>query len=324
MRPAARRDGFQRLFRRGNGGWAMVRTRKTFLTSCCVAALAFGSCQAADLVASDSVAVAASGHSWSLKLPDDGKIAFSGALDDGGASVGSPSMLYPAPNAAGLIAAVITHGLIVESQKNTQRKKAQENADRVLDPYRALLDVMTYEELARAWSERVPQGGARKLIGPGEAPAIGEWLIEAKPAFTMAQDQRTLRLDAAITLRAPDTADSAASQYNILVLSPAVGSESPTEAWTAGEGKALREASAWLFAESLDIAIRATTENSVVADRPFRTIRYLEGKTEKMERAQLISEHCGRAIIKTLRGALMSVQLKAPAPGAIAALCGQG
>ena len=270
--------------------------------------------------------MATSGYSWSLRLPDDGKVAFNGALDHGGASVGSPSMLYPAPNAAGFIAAVITHGLIVESQKNTQRKKAQENADRVLDPYRSLLDVVTYEELARAWGERMPQEGARKLIGPSEAPAIGEWLIEAKPVFTMAQDQRTLRLDAAITIRAPDAADSAASQYHILVISPAVSSESLTEAWTASEGKALREASAWLFSESVEIAMRATTDNVEMADRPFRTIRYLEGQTEKMERAQLISEHCGRAIIKTLRGALMSVQLKAPTQNAIdgQASCTQG
>lgn len=324
MRSAARHDGFLRLFSRGNG----VRwTGRAFVASCCVAALGFGSCQAADPVEPESGdAVAAGGHSWSLRLPGDGKVAFRGALDDGGASVGSPSMLYPAPNAAGFIAAVITHGLIVESQKNTQRKKAQENADRVLDPYRSLLDVITYEELARAWGERMPQEGARKLIGPSEAPAIGGWLIEAKPVFTMAQDQRTLRLDAAITIRAPDAADSAASQHHILVISPAVGSESPTEAWTAGEGKALREASAWLFAESVDIAMGAAAGDGDVADRPFRTIRYLEGRTEKMERAQLISEQCGRAIIKTLRGALMSVQLKAPTPGASGAQasCAQG
>lgn len=314
MRPPAKRDGLLRLFSRGNGGREMVWTGRTFVASCCVAALVFGSCQAADPVEPDSGAVAASGHSWSLKLPDDGKVAFSGALDHGGASVGSPSMLYPAPNAAGFIVAVITHGLIVESQKNTQRKKAQENADRVLDPYRPLLDVITYQELARAWGERMPQGRARKLIGPSQAPATGEWLIEAKPAFTMAQDQRTLRLDAAITIRAPD---SATSQYHLQVISPAVERESPIEAWTEGEGKALRDASAWLFAESLDIAMRAATHGVDVADRPFRTVRYLEGKTEKMERAQLISEHCGRAIIKTLRGALMSVQLKAPTPNAI-------
>lgn len=300
---------------------------KVFMASCCMAAVWMGSGHADDAVEHDSSGVmVASGQSWSLKLPDEGKVAFNGALDNGGASVGSSSMLYPAPNAAGLIAAVITHGLIVESQKNTQRKKAQEHADRILEPYRSQLEVITYEELAHAWGERKPQEGHRKLIGPNEAPAIGEWLIEAKPVFTMAQDQRTLRLDAAITIRAPNAADSAASRYHILVISPAVESERPVDAWMADEGKAIREASAWLFAESVDIAMRAATDNVEMTDRPFRTIRYLEGQTEKMERAQLISEHCGRAIIKTLRGALMSVQLKAPTPGAIdaQASCAQG
>lgn len=48
-------------------------------------------------------------------------------------------------------------------------------------------------------------------------------------------------------------------------------------------------------------------------DQPFRTIRYVEGTAEKMERAQLVSEHCGRLVIKTLRGSLMSVPVKASA-----------
>lgn len=298
-----------------------------FVASCYVVAFGIASCQATDLMEPDSAgAVAVSGVRWVLKLPEDSKVAFSGALDHGGASLDSHPMMYPAPNAAGFIAAVITHGLIVESQKNSQRKKAQEYADSVLAPYRPLLDDMTYEQLARAWSERMQQEGGRKLIGPEERPATGEWLIEAKPAFTMAQDRRTLRIEAAITIRSPDAADSAASQYHILVISPAVVSENSVDAWTQGEGKALRETSAWLFAESLDIAMRAAIDSVDVADRPFRTIRYLEGQTEKMERAQLISEHCGRAVIKTLRGALMSVQLKVPTPGAMdaQASCVQG
>jgi hypothetical protein len=61
-------------------------------------------------------------------------------------------------------------------------------------------------------------------------------------------------------------------------------------------------------------------------DQPFRTIRYLEGTAEKMERAQLINEHCGRLLIKTLRGSLMSVPAKASAPRGSSAdmTCGNG
>jgi hypothetical protein len=47
-----------------------------------------------------------------------------------------------------------------------------------------------------------------------------------------------------------------------------------------------------------------------VAESPHRTFRYPEGGVEKMERAQLVEAHCGRALLRTLRGWLMSVPVK--------------
>jgi hypothetical protein len=270
---------------------------------------------------------AGDGQTWSLKLPDDGKIVFSGVLEFDGASVGSNQMLYPAPNAAAFLASVITHGLIVKSQKDKQRRAAQERADQVLVPYRAVLDAITYQQLARAWSERAQSQDTRRLIGSGEAPVFDGWQIESQPAFAMAQDQRTLRLDALIAVRTPGATYKAVSQHHILVISADVGSDNPAEKWMEEEGRALRNVSAWLFAESIDIAMRAAIDDADAAKQPFRTIRYLDGKAEKMERAQLVSEHCGRAVIRTLRGALMSVPLKVQTTGAVEAQqasCAQG
>ena len=86
--------------------------------------------------------------------------------------------------------------------------------------------------------------------------------------------------------------------------------EDPTETWLADQGKRLKEISAWLFSESLKIAMSAAYSGADTTEQPVRTIRYFEGSAEKMERAQVISEQCGRMVIKTLRGALMSVPIK--------------
>jgi hypothetical protein len=291
----------------------VVGLGKTLGAFFCAMTLGLAACWAADSTESEpGTGDATSDRGWSLKLPEDDKVVFSGALDHDGVSVGTNSMMYPAPNAAGFIAAVITHGLIVESQKNSQRKTAQESADKVLDPYQSILSTISYRQLARPWIEDLQPGASRKLIGAAESPGSDEWLIEATPVFLMAQDRRTLSLDVLVSIRESGAKSDAGYQNLIHVISPAVENEDPAAAWAADEGKKLKEVSAWLFSESLNIAMRAAVDGSA-NDQPFRTIRYLEGTSEKMERAQLISEDCGRLLIKTLRGSLMSVPVRAPA-----------
>jgi hypothetical protein len=305
----------------------MIRVGKALGALSCLATLVLSPCWSAASADPDPGAGGATNvRDWSLKLPEDDKVAFSGALDHEGASVGSHSMLYPAPNAVGFIAAVITHGVIVESQKSRQRKQAQESADRVLDPYRSILGTVSYRELARAWADTTLPGSSRKLIGAAESPGSGEWLVRVAPLFVMAQDRRTLSIDALVSINAPGATGDAAYQSRIHVISAPAESEDPAGVWTADEGKKLKEVSTWLFSESLNIAMRMMFDATGKNDQPFRTIRYLEGTAEKMERAQLISEHCGRVLIKTLRGALMSVPVKPATPpgGSAEMACGNG
>jgi hypothetical protein len=289
----------------------MLRLWKALGAFTCVMTLLSPSWGADSTESDTGVGGATSSRGWSLKLPEDDKVMFSGAVDHDGASVGSHSMMYPAPNAAGFIAAVITHGVIVESQKSSQRKKAQESADKVLAPYQAILNTVSYQQLARAWADGTLPESSRKLIGATESPGSEEWLMKIAPVFVMAQDRRMLSIDALVSIYGPSASGDAAYQSRIQVISPAVESEDPAGAWAADEGKKLKEVSTWLFSESVNIAMRMAVDGTGKNDQPFRTVRYLEGTAEKMERAQLVSEHCGRLLIKTLRGSLMSVPVQA-------------
>lgn len=277
----------------------------------CVMTVGLNACLAAEAVGTDLVdGQATRGQNWTLKLPTDDRVVFSGALDFEGASVNSVAMMYPAPNPGVFLASVITHALIVGSQKNSQREQAQESADKVLDLYQPILSTVSYQELARRWVDGMLPGSSRKLIGAAESPGRDEWLIETKPVFLMAQDQRTLSLDAVVSIRTPGAPASAGFQSHIRVIAPAEESTDLAATWAADQGKKLKEVSAWLFSESLNIAMSAAINGTDQTGQPVPTIRYLEGTMEKMERAQLISEHSGRLLIKTLRGSLMSVPVK--------------
>jgi hypothetical protein len=54
------------------------------------------------------------GVTWALILPEDEVVEFHGAVNFDRAGGKGGNMMYPAPNAAGLVAGIITHGLLNE------------------------------------------------------------------------------------------------------------------------------------------------------------------------------------------------------------------
>jgi hypothetical protein len=202
-------------------------------------------------------------------------------------------MLYPAPNAAGLIAAVITHGLINESSKNAQKLKLQQKADEVLVPYKAVLSTYTYAELAR------------QMVMAGQAEA--QWLVESAPVFALTQDQTALVLENSIKVRKAGTTGPAVYERMIKVVSAPMAEQDPVAYWTRDNGSRLRQVTGELMQESVDLSVSMAAKilpGNVATQKSFR---YFEGKTEKIERAGLIVERCTRRVLLTLREDLISV-----------------
>jgi len=264
----------------------------------------------------------AEARNWALRLPQEDKVVYRGVVNFDNAGVGGGSMLYPAPNIGGFLAAVIAHGIITEGIKQEQQEKLQRAADTVLVPYRDVLRDYTHRDLMRRALEKSTVGGRKKLVEVAEAPGA-DWLIESASAFLMTQDQSALILDNAVSIYRPDAPSAPAYQNIVRVVARASDAEELVRYWTANDGERLKEESASLFAESLDIVIGQLAAAPGKDEPSYRTIRYLEGRAEKMERAQPLSERCSRLLIKTLRGWLMSVPSKpavaAPSP---AELCG--
>src|SRR6266853_2564941 len=278
--------------------------------ACTIVPMVFISCaQAAnDAVQAGQAAprVIGKDSSWSLRLPKDDKVVYRGVVSFDEAGVGNRQIMYPAPNAVGLLAAVLTHGAIGGSMKDSQKDKLQEADDKVLLPYESVLGSYKHQELMRRGLQKTLMGGSKKLVEFSEKPGA-DWFIESAPVFSITQDQTTIILDISISVYAPNAPSAAAYQNAVRVVSLAKDGADLASFWTANDGEKLKEESASLMAESLDIILSEMASGSSKEGNPYKTVRYFEGKTEKMERGQLISERCGRVLIKTLRGGLMSV-----------------
>lgn len=265
-------------------------------TSCVVAqeveSASIGSSgQLAEAVAAPVASATRTLPRWTLQLPAADPVLFIGAESFDSAGVGAGAMAYPAPNAAGLIAAVIVHGLLNEAAKSAQKVKLQEEANRILLPYKSILATYTHSELAR--NAQSPNDAA------GEA-----WQIRSVPVFALTQDQTALILDNEVRVT---RAGSPSYESVIRVVSAPLDQSDPVTHWSRDNGAALRQLAGQLFREATELAVSMAAKTLPPSSEKQQTFRYHEGKVSKVERASLVLETCTRRVLLTLRDTLMSV-----------------
>lgn len=255
------------------------------------------------------------------RQPASPEITWRGMLPTEGGAVGmGPQIgLYPAFGLGGLVAAIFTHAAITTSVQSAERKREQDAADKVLEPYAADL---------KAWSAQALWGAALAASGkPGETAAWQTWdgsgtqpgpVLETVPVFTLAQDEGVLVLDLAVRQTA---AAGAAPQERVLrVVSSPHDSADARRHWSEDGAARLKSTAAQMLAHALQMTQQmgaVPPESTAGAEAPpMRTHRYLQGSVERTERAQQVGGDCSRAVLRNLRGWLMSVPLK-PAEGGL-------
>lgn len=243
---------------------------------------------------------------WSLSLPAKEKVVFRGQANYDKAGQGPGTMLYPAPGLVGFIMALATHAAVVNGQMKEQRSEIESDADRVLVPFRKTLDAFSYGELAERAGVPLQDANARPQSG---------MRISSTPVFYMTQDQTALIIDNTVSVFQAGS-EQPVYTNTVRVVSRAVEVENEAIFWQRDGGLRLREASAALFRASVDIAREHGLAPVPAAAGAQRTFRYLEGQKDALERAEPISEHCGRALVRNLRGWLMSLPLKRTRPAA--------
>jgi hypothetical protein len=250
-------------------------------------------------------AAVAQGTLW-LKPPAVPEVTWRGMLVTEGTGVGGGhQILYPAPGVVGLLAAIFTHAAISQGVQSSQRKAEQDAADRVLEPYR---------EALRNWNSAALWDAAVLAAAPTldlkrwdpASTSNAQPSIDVVPIYTLAQDEGVLTADVAIKHSAP--AQGAAGETLVRVISSPHAAADARNHWSANDSRQLKDTAARMLAHAIDVAQR---HPAATADEPApRTHRYLQGGVERSERAQLLSGDCARAVLRTLRGGLLSVPLR--------------
>jgi hypothetical protein len=176
----------------------------------------------------------------------------------------------------------------------------------VVAPYLPVLGTYKHEELMRESLGAMRTGGDKRVIPPEGAPAAGELVIDTIPTFYLTQDQRAIIVENTVRI---ERAAGGTYEKVIRVVSRNQDANAGSAPWLENDASLLKAETARIYAQSLDIAVndlRAPPESSV----PFRTVRYDEGGTEKMERAQVIGEQCSHLVLRTLRGDVLAVPRK--------------
>lgn len=289
-----------------------MRLRVSVATTACGLILAAGSLRAQEpAVAASAPAVAASASVWIFSQPAVERLEYRGSLNMDAAGGGASSMFYPAPNLAGFAVGLLTHALLVGGQQEAQKKEMKAKADAVLVPYLPLIEGFGAGQF---WSMALQQAkriAPARIVDSAVAPGVGEQLVDMQPVFVMTQDQRALLLHNSLTVRQAGQAAGKARRIDVVVVSqpwgtPADGAD-PVPYWAADAGRRLRDESVRLLAWSIDLALDESIAARVPSDAAYRTVRFPEGSGERIERAQLLEESCGRRTMRTLRGTLMSV-----------------
>jgi hypothetical protein len=238
------------------------------------------------------------------RVPAASDVTWRGMLPAEGGAVGSGPQIGPyfVPGPAGLLVAVVTHGAIMQGVQASQRKREQDEADKVLEAYAGALKAWPASQLWEA------AAGTRDVLWDGQMPAPGP-VVELQPVFSLAQDESALLLDVAVKISMDSSATTRVAAVRV-VSSPLVALDARMH-WSADDAKQLKATAAAMLAHAVELAARHAGAAAATPDAepPARTHRYVQGAVDRAERAQQLAGDCGRVVLRTLRGGLLSVPL---------------
>lgn len=267
----------------------------------------------------------AASRAWAWReAAADERAVFHGVVSYDAAGGGAGTMMY-GPGPAGFLVALLTHAAINSSARSAEAKRIEEEADKVLLPLKDQLDPLRLRDFQQKALPRWEQGGELRLL-PRDGSADNAWVVETQPVFLMTQDRRALVVEAMVRFFDGAAVKTPAIERAVRVVSPPVKGDVDAY-WRDSAQNPLVKTGSALLAEALRVAVLDTQTSGEPSQR---TVRYVEGGADKIERAAPLGERCERIALRTLRGGVMSVPARtrpsvttdAPVESAAAPTCG--
>ena len=186
-------------------------------------------------------------QNWSVRLPEVDKVVYKGEIIQENNKI-ETNGIYSIDVLYSL--AFVTGKYIKEYGKD---EELQTEADKVLLPYQIELGNFTYRELVQRGLNKTSVGGSKKW-GEFNSPSVAEWVVEVTPSFTLTQDQSAIVLNNHISIYAPGSPSEPLYKNLISIVSDPRDEPDLAGFWMMSGGERLKEESANLFAQSLEIA----------------------------------------------------------------------
>ncbi|AQQ69229.1 hypothetical protein Mag101_17505 [Microbulbifer agarilyticus] len=241
------------------------------------------------------------GSTLLVKVEASTPVSFYGEVDLDHLNFEHGSMMYAANTPGVFAASILAHAVIAGSAKDSQKAKAQEEANQVLLPYTEAIEEITEVGLVQNSLDR-GNFTAFQFV-PWTEGADSNWSVVVKPVFLMSQDQQALTLKNAITLLSNDNEETPSYQNLIEVVSVPVDSQKVL----ANED--LDSLTTDLFVKSLTI-LEAELQGKHLKKMDQQTLSYLHAGKKKYERGVILATHCDRITFRSLRGWIKSVPVK--------------
>lgn len=244
---------------------------------------------------------------WRWRIEQPTGPFFRGSVNRDGAGGAAAGVVYPAGNALVALGAILAHAAINSAARDAEAKELREDADKVLTPLRELLSGVTSATLSQEIKQHLPSSAL--LQGHSSNETSSRWTVEMVPTFTLAQSARAWTLDIQISFWSKTSASTPQAMRVVRVISDPLTVEQPMEYWRGEGGVNLKRVLAGLVAEAMELSL---SDRPPQANATQRTVRFLDGQDERVERATVLSMSCGRVQFRSLREWLVS----APHPNA--------
>ncbi len=249
-------------------------------------------------------------------------VTFVGKKSLEGSGLSSAPMMYPADTAGLFLVSILTHAAVSGGVQKAKLNQEQEEANKVLEPYRPHIENINEAFLARHTNSQGISAVIDKmqiLLGDKRLEN-SRWQVNVVPVFAMTQNQSSFLIYNKLTfidrsLTAKDKkkvkklkkGQPNPNERLVVIVSDPVLTENKADFWLRENAKAFNDSIKSLYIESFHLGVARHFGELKNADAKQVTIRYLENGVKKIERGYVISQTCRRTIFESLAGEIKSV-----------------
>ena len=192
--------------------------------------------------------------------------------------------------------------------QNSVEKKVIDQANLVVEKYQNYIDTFSAETIFHSIVSNLDDQYSFQIVKYSSEENIEDmdgWVLHATPVFYLTQDERELVVKNLIYFHSTEDPEKIMGRNIIEVASKKLSEQEPYSKWVSDD--LMMSKAANLYALSLNLFIDDVLSRHKNESEVESTFRYFQGGEKLFERGQLVKQECGRVVVRTLRGWLLSL-----------------